>query len=179
MEVAIRNIQRRIKIDKRRVGRLLRKAARYLRSRSTRIGRAAGPHARGKGPGDAASPLLSILPACEISVLFVNDLQMKRLNLLYRGIDKPTDVLSFPQATGAAQWRQSDAGGPESLGDIVINLHQAERQAIEHGRPLNRELEWLLVHGLLHLLGYDHERNRYQEKKMRTLEQEILRTPCR
>jgi rRNA maturation RNase YbeY len=60
------------------------------------------------------------------------------------------------------------------LGDIVINLHQAKRQATEHRLTFNEELGWLLIHGLLHLIGYDHEKSRYQKNKMRVKEKELL-----
>ncbi len=111
----------------------------------------------------------------EVSLVFVNDKKMKRLNLLYRGKDKTTDVLSFPQVSleikkGIKNHQCSEI----LLGDIIINIHQAKRQADEQGIPLYREVTWLLIHGLLHLLGYDHEKNRYQARKMRRLESEII-----
>lgn len=93
---------------------------------------------------------------------------MRKLNYQYRNIDKSTDVLSFAL----------DSPFPVShsvLGDIVINLHQAKRQAEEHGLTFYEEVAGLLIHGLLHLLGYDHEKNKYQAKKMRQLEIEVLR----
>jgi probable rRNA maturation factor len=87
------------------------------------------------------------------------------LNRQYRGIDRTTDVLSFPQM------KKSQISNLKSqiclLGDIVINLHKAERQAAEYGLTLNEELKRLLMHGLLHLTGYDHEKGRYAEKKMK------------
>lgn len=104
-----------------------------------------------------------------MSVLLVNDKTMRELNLRYRGIDKPTDVLSFPQIE---QFEQFERLTP--LGDIVINLHQAKRQAREHGLTFHEEITWLLVHGLLHLLGYSHEKNRYQAKRMREMEKQLL-----
>ncbi|BCB96907.1 hypothetical protein JZK55_18290 [Dissulfurispira thermophila] len=61
------------------------------------------------------------------------------------------------------------------LGDIVINIPQAKRQEKEHGFAFYEEVAWLLIHGLLHLLGYDHEKNKYQAKKMREMEKELLR----
>lgn len=136
--------------------------------------------------GEGASPSL------EISILLVNDEQMRKLNLAHRGIDKPTDVLSFPQISenvkrGTVTAEKDEKVSrcfmpPDSLlhasqfllGDIVVNLHQAERQATERGTTVYDEMRWLLVHGLLHLVGYDHERDRYQAKKMRALEREML-----
>ncbi len=91
---------------------------------------------------------------------------MRELNLQYRGKDKTTDVLSFSQLETIT---------PNFvLGDIVINLPQAKRQALEHGLTFYNEISWLLVHGLLHLLGYDHEKNKYQARKMREMEKELL-----
>jgi probable rRNA maturation factor len=82
--------------------------------------------------------------AVELSVVFCDDTFIHTLNRDYRGKDKPTDVLSFPQ-------------GPETdvLGDIVISVPTAARQAEERGHPVGQEVEWLFLHGLLHLLGYD------------------------
>jgi len=86
------------------------------------------------------------------------------LNLKYRGIDRTTDILSFPQMK---EPQTSDLKSQVCLlGDIVINLHRAERQAVEYGLTLKEELKRLLVHGLLHLTGYDHEKGGYAEKKM-------------
>jgi len=106
--------------------------------------------------------------------MFVNDMKMRDLNFTYRGIDKTTDVLSFPQNFSFYKGLQ---GGV--LGDIIINPHKAGRQAKENGVSLQREISWLLIHGLLHLLGFDHEKNRYQAEKMRKIENELLRIVCR
>jgi probable rRNA maturation factor len=98
---------------------------------------------------------------------------MKELNLRYRGLDKTTDVLSFPQIESSIQ--QSALSSQLSiLGDIVINLHQAKRQAVQHDLTLNEELERLLIHGLVHLIGYDHEKSRYFRNKMESKERELL-----
>jgi probable rRNA maturation factor len=92
----------------------------------------------------------------ELSVLLTDDDTIWRLNREYRGTDAPTDVLSFAQT-------ESDAGAPRSeveashLGDVVISLETARRQAAEYGLLLDDEVRHLLVHGILHLLGYDHE----------------------
>lgn len=91
---------------------------------------------------------------------------MKTLNRQYRGIDRTTDVLSFPQE----DLLPLRASAPQSdivLGDIVINLHKAMRQAKENGLSFDEELKRLLIHGLLHLLGYDHEKGGYAERKMK------------
>jgi len=98
---------------------------------------------------------------------------MKKLNRQYRGIDRTTDVLSFPQEDSFSS-NGSGAWADIVLGDIVINLHKAERQAKENGLSLNEELKRLLVHGLLHLLGYDHEKNGYSERKMKEKSKRLL-----
>ncbi len=103
--------------------------------------------------------------------MFANDSFSRRLNREYRGKDTPTDVLSFPMYESISDLPQE---GEFLLGDIVINLHQAQRQAKKSGRPLFEELKVLLVHGLLHLLGYDHERNEKEERKMRREETRLL-----
>lgn len=93
---------------------------------------------------------------------------MKALNTRYRGVTKITDVLSFPQ---------SGKGSPDAdgvLGDIVICIPQALRQAREYGIAFHSELLRLLVHGVLHLAGYDHEINALEKKKMERKEREIL-----
>ncbi len=99
---------------------------------------------------------------------------MKILNRQYRGVDRTTDVLSFPQEDTFAF---NEGLSPESdivLGDIVINLHKAERQAKENGLTFHEELKRLLVHGLLHLLGYDHEKGRQAERKMKEKSKRLL-----
>lgn len=87
---------------------------------------------------------------------------MRALNRLHRGVDRTTDVLSFPQFDGSP----FPPGAELMLGDIVINLHKTGRQAKEYGVSFNEELKRLLIHGLLHLLGYDHEQGEKAERKM-------------
>lgn len=89
----------------------------------------------------------------------------------YRGVNKATDVLSFPIYTCLKEIPKDNSF---LLGDIVINLPKAQRQAADHGFTLNEELGWLLIHGLLHLLGYDHEKSRYLKNKMRLKEKELF-----
>lgn len=112
------------------------------------------------------------LPGHNISLLLVDDCEMSRLNSHYRGKEGPTNVLSFPLAEGA------DANLAElpinELGDIVISLDTALREAIELGQNLHFRLSWLIAHGLLHLLGYDHERSDAEAEKMYTIEQRLL-----
>jgi len=95
----------------------------------------------------------------EVSVLITDDAEIQRLNYRFRGINKPTDVLSFPQYKSRSQIPQNAA----NLGDIIISLPRAQEQAAEFGHSLRRELAFLVAHGLLHLLGYDHEGDGEQE----------------
>jgi probable rRNA maturation factor len=105
---------------------------------------------------------------------------MRILNLRYRVIDKTTDVLSFPQQSAETlKGRREERGLKTSgfrlvLGDIVINLSKAKKQASEHGLTFREELRRLIIHGLLHLVGYDHEKSRYQKRKMGLKERELL-----
>lgn len=104
----------------------------------------------------------------ELSILLVNDKEIRKLNLKYRGKDKTTDVLSFPL-------HEAKRGLPFlALGDIVINLNAARRDATEQKISLRDHLRWLLAHGILHLLGYDHEKSKYADKKMRLKEKKLL-----
>ncbi|WP_299198762.1 rRNA maturation RNase YbeY [Thermocrinis sp.] len=107
------------------------------------------------------------LSKVELSIALVSDTQIKRLNKLYRNKDKPTDVLSFPIGEKVEDWL--------ILGDIVISVDTAKRQAQELGHSLEEELKRLLVHGLVHLLGYDHELGGEEEKKFFELEEFVLR----
>lgn len=100
---------------------------------------------------------------------------MKRLNARYRGVDKSTDVLSFPLSDGRL-WviGNKAADTPLPLGDIVVCVPKALLQAKEYGIPFYEETQRLLVHGLLHLAGYEHELNAYQKRKMVKKERELL-----
>ncbi|HKA53396.1 MAG TPA: rRNA maturation RNase YbeY [Candidatus Binatia bacterium] len=100
----------------------------------------------------------------ELSLALVTDPEIHALNHRYRGKDKPTDVLSFPLA---------DALQPSLLGDVVISIETAARQARRRGHSLREELQTLLIHGILHLLGYDHEVSRSEAARMRRKEREV------
>ena len=89
----------------------------------------------------------------EISVLLTDDSRMTGLNREYRGIDAPTDVLAFPQHEG----QNTELMNLNVLGDVVVSLETAERQAITEKHSLEEEVAFLTVHGVLHLLGYDHQ----------------------
>ena len=107
-------------------------------------------------------------PKGVVSLDFVGDRRMRRLNRQYRGKDSTTDVLAF-----ALQ----EAGGPPTflLGDVVISLHTAVRQAVQGRTPVDQEIIKLIIHGILHLLGYDHERSERDARRMRRREQAIFR----
>lgn len=107
----------------------------------------------------------------ELSVALVGDKEMRPLNARFRKKNKTTDVLSF-------QADQSTVAKPVLLGDVVISVEQARRQAKERNNPLKKELAILLIHGILHLLGYDHERSPRQAKIMTDLELELLNRLC-
>jgi probable rRNA maturation factor len=109
---------------------------------------------------------------CELSVVLTGDAQVRKLNRQYRGKDKTTDVLSFSLLEGKRL--KSGMGKKNMLGDVVISLPQAKRQAREAGKTLESEAGMLLVHGILHLLGYDHG-SRRDEKRMFGLQERILR----
>jgi len=109
----------------------------------------------------------------EISVLFTDDKFIRSLNNKYRGIDKPTDVLSFSLQEGAV--KSPEVESDKLLGDIIISVETAQRQADNLNHSMERELTVLLIHGLLHLSGYDHERER-DNKIMRKREDELLKT---
>jgi probable rRNA maturation factor len=110
----------------------------------------------------------------EISLVITDDGAIQGLNATYRGIDQPTDVLSFPLTVpGQADGFVSPPDQPFSLGDIIISFPRAREQAEEYGHSLARELGYLMVHGLLHLLGYDHE-NEDEKRVMRSKEEAAL-----
>ena len=109
----------------------------------------------------------------EVSILLCGDRRMRNLNRQHRGLDRTTDVLSFPM------WdRLPSAVDHVLLGDIAISAPRAALQARQLGHSLGRELDRLVVHGMLHLIGYDHERSPRQAAKMRAKEGEILRALC-
>ena len=104
---------------------------------------------------------------CELSILFVSDHEIQKLNRLYRGKNKPTDVLSFPLQEGQAQHLNRHIA---VLGDIVISVDTAKRNAQKMEKSFKEELQFLLIHGFLHLLGYDHEKSKKEEKRMQRQE---------
>ena len=110
-----------------------------------------------------------------VSVSFVDNRYIHRINKKYRHIDRPTDVISFAFLDDGHQYEKVlFHEGMVALGDIYISVEKAIDQANEYGHSVNRELCFLFVHGLLHLLGYDHMNER-DEKVMFSLQEEILK----
>jgi probable rRNA maturation factor len=107
----------------------------------------------------------------ELSLALVDDDAIARLNKKYRHKARATDVLSF-------QVEPLANGGPRILGDVVISIDKALEQAKTGGWTLNEEIDRLLIHGILHLLGYDHERSPKEARVMRALEKKISRAIC-
>lgn len=115
--------------------------------------------------------------ALEVSVLVTDDAELHALNRDYRGIDRPTDVLSFadepPEEAGLPAFvLPPDAS--QHIGDIAISYERVVAQAAEYGHSTARELAFLTVHGMLHLLGYDHERGEHDAAVMRVREEELM-----
>lgn len=118
----------------------------------------------------------------EVALTFVNDEQIHELNRDYRGIDRPTDVLSFAMNDSLDdeleiiyELEEGEAmeGIPEVLGDIIISVTRAKLQSEEYGHSLEREIGFLFVHGFLHLLGYDHQ-DKVTEDEMMGKQEAVL-----
>ena len=107
----------------------------------------------------------------EVSVTFTDNEKIHALNREYRNVDRLTDVLSFPLSDGEDYDTDGDA---VLLGDIVISLERAQTQAEEYGHSFEREVAFLTVHSMLHLLGYDHETSPEDERDMFARQDEIL-----
>lgn len=105
----------------------------------------------------------------EVSVTVTDNERIHEMNREYRGVDRPTDVLSFPLFDD-----DFNDGECEALGDIVLSLEKAVEQAEEYGHSLEREVAFLTVHSVLHLLGYDHEEGKAQESEMFEKQEAIL-----
>ncbi len=111
--------------------------------------------------------------SAEISVTIVDDEAIHELNLKHRGIDRATDVLSFPLGVDGVYDINNDTGA-RMLGDIVISIEHAYKQADLYGHSLDREIAFLTVHSMLHLLGYDHEPGGLELVRMREKEEAVL-----
>ena len=117
--------------------------------------------------------------ACEVDVSVASDEEIHRINLDMRGVDRPTDVLSFPvfDLTPGGLPGEEDADpatGLVPLGDMVISLERVQAQAKEYGHSNRRELAYLVVHSVLHLLGYDHLDEGPRKAQMRAREDAIM-----
>lgn len=113
-------------------------------------------------------------PELEVGIILVDDQKIRELNNNYRGMDAATDVLSFALWEQGGEEPIAELVGQESLlGDVVISLETAKRQAKEYGHSWEREVGFLAVHGLLHLLGYEHETSELRER-MRRREEDVL-----
>jgi len=145
MEVLIKNQQKIAKIHWRRIREIIKNIIQYLK----------------------------VDENTEISILFTDDKFIKSLNKKYRGINKSTDVLTFNLEEGDLKFPEVDKN--KLLGDIVVSVETAQRQANNLNHNLENELMILLIHGLLHLIGYDHEEDR-DNKIMQVKENEILNT---
>ena len=121
-----------------------------------------------RGLKQKAARILKILNQnrAELSLALVGNREIQELNARFCNKNRPTDVLSFPLGTSLPT-------GRILLGDVVISVEQAKRQARERRRKLEAEIETLLIHGILHLLGYDHERSAKEERRMRRMEKRI------
>ena len=144
MEILIKNQQKIIKLNQRKIKEIIRKILKYLK----------------------------VDEETEISVLFTDDKFIRSLNNKYRGIDKPTDVLSFSLQEGTV--KPPEVENDKLLGDIIISVETAQKQADTLNHSMERELTVLLIHGLLHLTGYDHEEDK-DYKIMREKESKILK----
>ncbi len=132
-------------------------------------GRKVAPH----GLKKKAQKILRFLNqnCAELSLVLVGNRQIRRLNARYRRKDEPTDVLSFPLG-------EKLPSGKTVLGDVIISVEQAKKQAAENNKKLAAEMETLLIHGILHLLGFDHERSLREKQRMKRMEGRIHRSLC-
>ncbi len=111
---------------------------------------------------------LNVEKAC-LSIIFIDDTEMHELNKKYRGINRTTDVLSF-----ALEDNNTFPLPIRELGDIFVSIPKMQAQAVEYEHSEKRELSFLVCHGLLHLLGYDHTKSKEEEEKQFSLQEEIL-----
>ena len=111
---------------------------------------------------------------CEVSVTLTDNEGIHALNKQYRNIDAPTDVLSFPLVE-YENTEEPPVDEATMLGDIVISLERAEEQADEFGHSFEREVAFLTVHSMLHLLGYDHVNSEAEDEEMRSRQRDIMK----
>ena len=123
---------------------------------------------------NVVAELEALSPQTEVDITLVDDAAIHDLNRTYRGIDRPTDVLSFALDEGEEEPEVDDDEIEHLLGDVIISAPTAVRQGEEYGHGLEREMTYLAVHGMLHLLGYDHMEEK-DKLIMRKREEEVLR----
>ena len=123
---------------------------------------------------NVVAELEALSPQTEVDITLVDDAAIHELNRTYRGIDRPTDVLSFALDEGEEEPEGDDDEIEHLLGDVIISAPTAVRQGEEYGHGLEREMTYLAVHGMLHLLGYDHMEEK-DKLIMRKREEEVLR----
>ena len=123
---------------------------------------------------NVVAELEALYPQTEVDITLVDDAAIHELNRTYRGIDRPTDVLSFALDEGEEEPEVDDDEIEHLLGDVIISAPTAVRQGEEYGHGLEREMTYLAVHGMLHLLGYDHMEEK-DKLIMRKREEEVLR----
>lgn len=122
---------------------------------------------------NAVLSLEGVIDSCEVSVTFVDNKEIARLNGQFRNKPVETDVLSFPLCENGVYDKDQDTGA-SLLGDIVISLEKAKAQSEMYGHSLQREVAFLTVHSMYHLLGYDHEVSGLEAMKMREKEEQAL-----
>ena len=123
---------------------------------------------------NVVAELEALSPQTEVDITLVDDAAIHELNRTFRGIDRPTDVLSFALDEGEEEPEVDDDEIEHLLGDVIISAPTAVRQGEEYGHGLEREMTYLAVHGMLHLLGYDHMEEK-DKLIMRKREEEVLR----
>jgi probable rRNA maturation factor len=119
----------------------------------------------------AAADMLEVKKA-SITIIVTDDAYMRKINREFRGHDEPTDVISFSNRENPFPAIDDTS---EEIGDVYISLERADRQAAEYRVSLNDEIKRLIVHGFLHLVGYDHERSDEDEELMLRKEEELCR----
>lgn len=123
---------------------------------------------------DTALEVEGIIEPAEISVTFVSDKRIKEINTEFRKINKSTDVLSFPMGENG-EYDKNPETDNLMLGDVVISLEHAVSQAEEFGHSVDREIVYLAVHSIFHLLGYDHVNDEAEAKVMRAKEETVMK----
>ena len=128
-----------------------------------------------RGAVEATLDLENYQNTAEVSITFTDNENIHKLNAKYRGVDRPTDVLSFPLFDYEGTSEEPPVDEATMLGDIVISLERAEEQAEEFGHSFEREVSFLTVHSMLHLLGYDHVNSEAEDEEMRSRQRDIMK----